>query len=142
MSTVSSTDAKLFKTLANAEFADVNRMDHMPVVKEQTYDQEYEGGQGFDAAASETSYPDYGGPMGYEDGYGLPPTAVPPQPQRQSQFDSVVSEELLRRKNPPSVSTNAVPQPHRPAEAAQAGAMSQMPMFTKNVPPDDMLAKQ
>ena len=115
MSTISSTDERLFKTLANADVVDVSRMDTVREV----------AGDGEEADSEYESEPP---------GFPHPPTAP-------SRFDSVVNEHMERRSKPPSAvpSVSSVRR-GAPLPVSHGGLPPMPPMGGPSG--DDMLAKQ
>lgn len=115
MSAISSTDERLFKTLANADVVDVSRMD---AVREMEQDEE----SYYESQVEEASAPN-----------------APPHPAP-SRFDSIVNEHLERRSKAPSA--HSVSSVRRQAPAAPPmPPMPPMPGMSGGRD-DDMLAKQ
>lgn len=119
MSSISSTDERLFKTLANTDVVDVNRMD---AVREMPFEHD-DGGS-------------------YEEEEEEEETEAQRPPPAMSHFDSVVNEHMARR----SVRAESISSVRQARRATPAPNMPSVPPMPPMPPgrdsPDDMLAKQ
>ena len=120
MSTISSTDERLFKTLANADVVDVARMD---AVKEMDHEGE----------DRDDSYADFDSQI---------------QEQPPSRFDSIVNEHMMERrsrvstKGPQSTHSVSSVRNHPQATSSKPPMPPMPPMPMGRDSNDDMLAKQ